>query len=65
MTIAATHIIINSGAGYTFGTLVVDRFLHMNNMSHILRAHQLCNAGYQVHRRGDEEGLADMDLLIT
>lgn len=51
---AVTHI-INSGAGYTFGTLVVDRFLHMNNMSHILRAHQLCNAGYQVHRSGGEE----------
>ncbi|KAI9313130.1 Metallo-dependent phosphatase [Dichotomocladium elegans] len=36
------------GAGYTFGSLVVDRFLHINGMSHILRAHQLCNAGYQV-----------------
>lgn len=36
------------GAGYTFGNLVVDRFLHLNSMDHILRAHQLCNAGYQV-----------------
>ncbi|KAI7899932.1 Metallo-dependent phosphatase-like protein [Cokeromyces recurvatus] len=36
------------GAGYTFGSSVVDRFLHLNNMDHILRAHQLCNAGYQV-----------------
>ncbi|KAI9255614.1 Metallo-dependent phosphatase-like protein [Phascolomyces articulosus] len=36
------------GAGYTFGKLVVERFLHLNNMDHILRAHQLCNAGYQV-----------------
>ena len=27
---------------------MVDRFLHLNNMDHILRAHQLCNAGYQV-----------------
>ncbi|KAI8993184.1 Metallo-dependent phosphatase-like protein [Pilobolus umbonatus] len=36
------------GAGYTFGSLVVDRFLHMNGMDHILRAHQLCNAGYQI-----------------
>ncbi|EPB89303.1 serine/threonine-protein phosphatase [Mucor circinelloides 1006PhL] len=36
------------GAGYTFGSLVVDRFLHLNKMDHILRAHQLCNAGYQV-----------------
>ncbi|KAI9481177.1 MAG: Metallo-dependent phosphatase-like protein [Benjaminiella poitrasii] len=36
------------GAGYTFGSSVVDRFLHLNKMEHILRAHQLCNAGYQV-----------------
>ncbi|CEP11630.1 hypothetical protein [Parasitella parasitica] len=36
------------GAGYTFGSMVVDRFLHLNEMDHILRAHQLCNAGYQV-----------------
>jgi serine/threonine-protein phosphatase PPG1 len=36
------------GAGYMFGSLVVERFLHMNSMDHILRAHQLCNAGYQV-----------------
>jgi serine/threonine-protein phosphatase PPG1 len=36
------------GAGYTFGKLVVERFLYINNMDHILRAHQLCNAGYQV-----------------
>ncbi|KAG1441579.1 hypothetical protein G6F56_011415 [Rhizopus delemar] len=36
------------GAGYMFGALVVERFLRMNNMDHILRAHQLCNAGYQV-----------------
>ncbi|OBZ83785.1 putative serine/threonine-protein phosphatase C22H10.04 [Choanephora cucurbitarum] len=36
------------GAGYTFGSQVVNRFLHLNQMDHILRAHQLCNAGYQV-----------------
>ncbi|KAI8991507.1 Metallo-dependent phosphatase-like protein [Mycotypha africana] len=36
------------GAGYTFGKAVVNRFLHLNSMDHILRAHQLCNAGYQV-----------------
>ncbi|KAJ2238150.1 putative serine/threonine protein phosphatase [Coemansia sp. RSA 1722] len=36
------------GAGYTFGSLVVDRFLHINGMSHILRAHQLCMEGYLV-----------------
>jgi serine/threonine-protein phosphatase PPG1 len=36
------------GAGYTFGSHIVQRFLDANKMSHILRAHQLCNAGYQV-----------------
>ncbi|KAJ2769063.1 putative serine/threonine protein phosphatase [Coemansia nantahalensis] len=37
------------GAGYTFGAEAVDRFLHVNGMSHILRAHQLCMEGYLVH----------------
>ncbi|CAG8504309.1 11097_t:CDS:2 [Paraglomus brasilianum] len=36
------------GAGYTFGGEVVKKFLHINGMSHILRAHQLCMEGYQV-----------------
>ncbi|OZJ06266.1 putative serine/threonine-protein phosphatase [Bifiguratus adelaidae] len=36
------------GAGYTFGSQVVKKFLHINGMSHILRAHQLCMEGYQV-----------------
>ncbi|CAB5390900.1 unnamed protein product [Rhizophagus irregularis] len=36
------------GAGYTFGGLVVKKFLEINNMEHILRAHQLCMEGYQV-----------------
>jgi len=36
------------GAGYTFGAQVVKKFLEVNNMSHILRAHQLCQEGYQV-----------------
>lgn len=35
------------GAGYTFGAAVVSKFLHVNSMSHILRAHQLCQEGYQ------------------
>jgi serine/threonine-protein phosphatase PPG1 len=35
------------GAGYTFGAAVVKQFLHLNDMNHILRAHQLCNEGYQ------------------
>ena len=34
------------GAGYTFGSCVVHKFLETNNMSHILRAHQLCMEGY-------------------
>ncbi|KAJ1893389.1 putative serine/threonine protein phosphatase [Kickxella alabastrina] len=36
------------GAGYTFGAQIVDRFLHNNGMSHILRAHQLCMDGFLV-----------------
>ncbi|KAA8570887.1 hypothetical protein EYC84_000276 [Monilinia fructicola] len=36
------------GAGYTFGAQVVKKFLEVNKMSHILRAHQLCQEGYQV-----------------
>ncbi|BFZ58941.1 Putative serine/threonine protein phosphatase [Savitreella phatthalungensis] len=36
------------GAGYTFGKAVVQKFLQVNGMSHILRAHQLCQEGYQV-----------------
>lgn len=34
------------GAGYTFGSGVVHKFLETNGMSHILRAHQLCMEGY-------------------
>lgn len=36
------------GAGYTFGAQVVKKFLAVNGMSHILRAHQLCQEGFQV-----------------
>ncbi|OCB87397.1 Metallo-dependent phosphatase [Sanghuangporus baumii] len=36
------------GAGYTFGSGVVRKFLSINNMSHILRAHQLCMEGFSV-----------------
>lgn len=36
------------GAGYMFGKDIVHKFLHLNNCSHIIRAHQLCNEGYQV-----------------
>lgn len=36
------------GAGYIFGHDVVLRFLYMNNLDHIARAHQLCMNGYQL-----------------
>ncbi|EGG21286.1 putative protein serine/threonine phosphatase [Cavenderia fasciculata] len=36
------------GAGYTFGQDTVAKFLKINKMEHILRAHQLCMDGYQV-----------------
>ncbi|KIJ60013.1 hypothetical protein HYDPIDRAFT_161470 [Hydnomerulius pinastri MD-312] len=38
--------LVYRGAGYTFGSGVVHKFLETNNMSHILRAHQLCMEGY-------------------
>ncbi|KAF8199951.1 Metallo-dependent phosphatase-like protein [Mycena galopus ATCC 62051] len=37
------------GAGYTFGSGIVHKFLEINNMSRILRAHQLCMEGYAYH----------------
>lgn len=39
---------LSRGAGFTFGSSVVKHFLARNNMSHILRAHQLCMEGFSV-----------------
>jgi serine/threonine-protein phosphatase PPG1 len=36
------------GAGYVFGKNCTKKFLEMNNLGHICRAHQLCMNGYQV-----------------
>jgi hypothetical protein len=36
------------GAGYIFGEDVVDKFLHLNKLDHMSRAHQLCMDGFQV-----------------
>lgn len=36
------------GAGFVFGKNIVDKFLHMNQLGHICRAHQLCMEGYQI-----------------
>ena len=36
------------GAGYFFGEKIVDRFLHINNIDTIIRAHQLCMEGFNV-----------------
>src|SRR5277367_7168186 len=41
-------VLSSRGAGYQFGAQIVEKFLHVNKMKHILRAHQLCNEGYQV-----------------
>jgi hypothetical protein len=41
-----THLPISRGAGYTFGSGVVHKFLDQNKMSIILRAHQLCMEGF-------------------
>lgn len=35
------------GAGYTFGRAIVDKFFSINGVTKMLRAHQLCNEGYQ------------------
>ncbi|CAL9734206.1 serine/threonine-protein phosphatase PP2A-like Ppg1p [Monosporozyma servazzii] len=40
------------GAGYTFGRSVVEKFLHLNDMDRIYRAHQLCSEGYQIYFDG-------------
>ena len=36
------------GAGYVFGEKIVDRFLHLNNVESIIRAHQLCMEGFNI-----------------
>ncbi len=35
------------GAGFTFGSSIVEHFLARNGMNQIVRAHQLCMEGYQ------------------
>lgn len=37
----------NRGVGYTFGEDIVQQFLRINDIDFIIRAHQLCNEGYQ------------------
>ncbi|CAD8176056.1 unnamed protein product [Paramecium octaurelia] len=36
------------GAGFVFGGQVLKEFLHFNNMTHLIRAHQLCNEGFNL-----------------
>eukprot|EP00768_Dysnectes_brevis_P005879 gnl/Dysnectes_brevis/4424_a5943_839.p1 GENE.gnl/Dysnectes_brevis/4424_a5943_839~~gnl/Dysnectes_brevis/4424_a5943_839.p1 ORF type:complete len:314 (-),score=48.18 gnl/Dysnectes_brevis/4424_a5943_839:104-1045(-) len=36
------------GIGYLFGGDAVKKFLHDNKLMHILRAHQMCQKGYEV-----------------
>ncbi|KAA6396384.1 MAG: putative Serine/threonine-protein phosphatase PP-X [Streblomastix strix] len=36
------------GAGYLFGEKVTNAFLRRNQVTHIVRAHQLCNEGYRL-----------------
>ena len=40
------------GAGVVFGTGLVDKFLQMNNMNFVVRAHQLIMEGYKIHFNG-------------
>lgn len=41
-------VISPRGAGYVFGPDVAWKFLHLNGLGHLVRAHQLCMCGYQV-----------------
>lgn len=41
-------VISPRGAGYVFGQDVVAKFMQLNRLVHIVRAHQLCMSGYQV-----------------
>ncbi|RLV91414.1 Serine/threonine-protein phosphatase PP2A-like PPG1 [Spathaspora sp. JA1] len=40
------------GAGYLFGFDVINKFCHDNNLSQLIRAHQLCNEGYTSYWQG-------------
>lgn len=40
------------GAGVIFGTKLVDKFMKQNNITHIVRAHQLIMEGYKLHFDG-------------
>jgi serine/threonine-protein phosphatase 4 catalytic subunit len=40
------------GAGVIFGSGLVDKFLQMNNMNFVVRAHQLIMEGYKIHFNG-------------
>ena len=40
------------GAGVIFGSGLVDKFLRINNMSFIVRAHQLIMEGFKIHFNG-------------
>ncbi|TBU10571.1 catalytic subunit of serine/threonine-protein phosphatase 4, partial [Hamiltosporidium tvaerminnensis] len=37
------------GAGYTFGSEVTKKFLEINNLTMLVRSHQLAFTGYQMH----------------
>ena len=36
------------GAGFLFGEDVFEKFLYLNDFTHIIRAHQLCHEGFLV-----------------
>jgi serine/threonine-protein phosphatase 6 catalytic subunit len=42
-----TWVISNRGAGYIFGSKVVQEFNHLNKLDLICRAHQLVNEGFK------------------
>lgn len=40
------------GAGYLFGSDIMNKFCHDNNLVQMIRAHQLCNEGYTSYWKG-------------
>lgn len=40
---------LHRGTGYVFSCDALDRFLKINHLSHVIRAHEVVKAGFQVN----------------
>ncbi|KAK6625385.1 hypothetical protein RUM43_005682 [Polyplax serrata] len=43
---------IQRGTAYAFSCDALNRFLKTNNLSHVVRAHEVVKAGFQIHQKG-------------